>query len=277
MLDFSAQTMRFASACTTQIYSGHYLSILLVIRGTARFHMEQEHWACGTEDLFLLQPEERALLDFPGGPFPLEVLWVRISMETLRTLSSEKTDLASGFHVVPFRRIVVHTDAEQSMHIRSMVRRMVCLSEESNRFGSDLYAEGLLKLFTVSVLRACIQAERHQDKSSRKHLIMDDLLIFIHAHITEEITLERLEREFYISRYHIAREFKRQTGQTVHSYIVKVKLNLCRQYIERGYPITEACRLGGFGGYNHFFQAFKREYGMTPKQYYRLTQQTGEG
>mgnify|MGYP005878117949 CR=1 FL=1 len=82
----------------------------------------------------------------------------------------------------------------------------------------------------------------------------------------------KLEQVFYISRFHIAREFKRQTGQTLHSYIIKTKLDLCCHYIEQGRPITEVYRLGGFGGYNHFFRAFKQEYGMTPKQYFRSVQ-----
>ena len=41
--------------------------------------------------------------------------------------------------------------------------------------------------------------------------------------MTEDISLERLEDEFYISRYHIVREFKKLTGETPHAYIVKSK------------------------------------------------------
>ena len=113
---------------------------------------------------------------------------------------------------------------------------------------------------------------QHRAQGSRKHLMMDELFVYIRTHITEEITLAQLEQVFYISRFHIAREFKRQTGQTLHSYIVKTKLDLCCHYIEQGRPITEVYRLGGFGGYNHFFRAFKQEYGMTPKQYFRSVQ-----
>ncbi len=50
---------------------------------------------------------------------------------------------------------------------------------------------------------------------------MDDIFIYIREHLTEDISLERLENEFYISRYHIVREFKKLTGETPHSYIVK--------------------------------------------------------
>ena len=98
---------------------------------------------------------------------------------------------------------------------------------------------------------------------------MDDLFRYIHEHLTEDLTLEHLEKEFFISRYHICREFKKTTGQTLHTYIVKSRLDLCRKYIEQGKPIREVYALSGFGGYNHFFRAFKKEYHMTPGEYYK--------
>ena len=90
--------------------------------------------------------------------------------------------------------------------------------------------------------------------------------------VSEELLNRLLENEFYISRYHIVREFKKLTGETPHSYIVKSKLDLCRHYIEQGKSIHEVYELGGFGGYNHFFRAFKKEYGVTPMQYYNNLQ-----
>ena len=52
----------------------------------------------------------------------------------------------------------------------------------------------------------------------------------------------------------------------------KSRLDLCRKYIEQGKSIHEVYQLGGFGGYNHFFRAFRKEYGVTPKEYYRNLQ-----
>ncbi|MFQ9679851.1 MAG: AraC family ligand binding domain-containing protein [Ruthenibacterium lactatiformans] len=252
MLDYAVKTMCFDAACTKQLFSGRYYSIVLVTRGTARFHWEAERWICSTEDLFLFKPGEGAVMVFPGGKLPLEMLWVQLSPEALAALSDEATQLEASFNVVPFRRIAVRADSEISMLIKSLARRMVTLPQEHDSFASALFEESLLKMFVILVLRACIHAEQHRAQGSRKHLMMDELFVYIRTHITEEITLEQLEQAFYISRFHIAREFKRQTGQTLHSYIVKTKLDLCCHYIEQGRPITEVYRLGGFGGYNHF-------------------------
>ena len=56
MLDYAVKTMCFDAACTKQLFSGRYYSIVLVTRGTARFHWEAERWICSTEDLFLFKP-----------------------------------------------------------------------------------------------------------------------------------------------------------------------------------------------------------------------------
>ena len=54
-------------------------------------------------------------------------------------------------------------------------------------------------------------------------------------------------------------------------------MDRCRTLIEQGLPITEVYKTSGFGGYNHFFRAFKKEYGMTPKEYFHTTRQDARG
>ena len=119
----------------------------------------------------------------------------------------------------------------------------------------------------------CIHVEFHTKSKTRSRLALDDIFVFIKHHLYEEISLERLEKEFFISKYHISREFKRQTGITVHQYIVKAKLDLCKRLLEKGYPMTEIYKICGLGNYNNLFRAFKREFGITPGEYVRQFQE----
>ena len=268
MGEYSVKEMKFHEPCVKWIYAGNYYTLLLVVRGTAHLKCREERYVCGSDEIFLLPQGNYASIEFSGGKYPLEVLCVRIQESLLCGLSDETTDLRGSFEKIWEEQRIVRADNEIYMLIKNLARRMSGIADEENEPGNSLFEEGILKMFWVLILRVCIADKQHAVRGKRKQLLMDEVFRYIHIHITEEITLEQMEQAFYMSRYHIAREFKKQTGQTVHAYIVKTKLDICCRYIAEGYPICEVYKLGGFGGYNHFFRAFKKQYNMTPKEYF---------
>lgn len=259
----------FLEATERQFAAGKYYMILYVSRGTSYFEMDGEMKLCSTEDVIILKPGEKTTMHFRGGRYQLQILELRVLPEFLRELSDEETKLEEGFDFVPFKVTVIHADSEASMLIKNIALKLSDMQEEKNPYGQKLYEKNLISMLLILSLRACIGADRVHKSRKRRHIMMDDIFIYIREHLTEDLTLEQLEKEFFVSRYHICREFKRLTGQTPHAYIVKARLDLCRKYIEQGKAISEVYQLGGFGGYNHFFRAFKKEYGVTPMQYYK--------
>lgn len=259
----------FLEATERQFAAGKYYMILYVSRGTSYFEMDGEMKLCSTEDVIILKPGEKTTMHFRGGRYQLQILELRVLPEFLRELSDEETKLEEGFGFVPFKVTVIHADSEASMLIKNIALKLSDMQEEENPYGQKLYEKNLISMLLILSLRACIGADRVHKSRKRRHIMMDDIFIYIREHLTEDLTLEQLEKEFFVSRYHICREFKRLTGQTPHAYIVKARLDLCRKYIEQGKAISEVYQLGGFGGYNHFFRAFKKEYGVTPMQYYK--------
>lgn len=261
--------LTFSNAAAKQFCAEDYLTIFYIARGACHFDIAGTQKLCGTEDIILMKPGEKTTMHFRGGKQPLHLLWLCVLPEYLEELSDETTHLAADFQFVPYRTAVVHAGSEESMLIKSIAAKLSHIETDAGLYGHTLYEDSLFAILLVLSLRACIYTDPVVKSKRKKNIVMDDIFLYIKEHLLEELSLEQLEKEFFINRYHICREFKRLSGQTPHSYIVKARLDLCKKYIEQGKSIREVYQLGGFGGYNHFFRAFKKETGMTPKEYYR--------
>ena len=90
---------------------------------------------------------------------------------------------------------------------------------------------------------------------------------YISAHLEEDLSLSALSKEFFISKFYIAHLFKETIGLSVHQYIIKKRLSACKDALLGSIPISQLFLQYGFHDYSSFYRAFKKEYGMSPKEY----------
>ena len=233
-MNYTVKRYFFEQSAVREFYSGAYYDLFLVMRGSGVFRCSEVVLPAQQQNLIIFKPGQGGRLEYAGAYGPLELIRVQLSPQTLAQLSDADTDLEKSFNVVPFRQVAVRPDSQIYMLLKNLARKVLMLPQERTQFGAAVFEHGILQMFVVLALRACIHAEFHTASVSRHHLMLDEVFLFIQAHLTEELTLERLEKEFFVSREHIAREFKRQTGQTVHRYIVKARLDRCCTLIEQG-------------------------------------------
>ena len=251
-----------------KIDSKEYYTIVLISKGTCYFELDNGFASCNTETALLLKPGTTIRMEYRNDKKPLELLLVRVLPSVLVELSDETCDLERGFSFIPLAKAMIHLDTRDTTLIKNITKTTMGLLEPSDTFGQELYRKNMLSILLILFLRSCITSDHVKLSHRKKELVMDDIFRYIRANLTGNLSLEVLEEQFFVSRHHLCREFKKLTGQTIHSYIVKSRLDLCKKYIEMGKPIKEVYALGGFGSYNHFFRAFKTEFGMTPKEYY---------
>jgi AraC-like DNA-binding protein len=90
---------------------------------------------------------------------------------------------------------------------------------------------------------------------------------YIHAHYTDRITLDMLERETGISRYHLIRMFKKSTHLPPHAYQNLLRINHAKKELKNRRPIADIAVDTGYYDQSHFSKAFAKIVGATPQAY----------
>ena len=137
---------------------------------------------------------------------------------------------------------------------------------QSDHFGKELQITLYVDDFVLNINRLVynmVEPKRRTNDASLYTNLMD----YIEEHLDEELSLEKLADEFYVSKYHIAHVFKDNIGLSIHQYITKKRLSLCQEAIRARMNITDVYHTYGFGDYSSFYRAFKKEYGISPKEY----------
>ena len=266
--NYKIEKLNLSKSQHKRIHSKAYYTIILISKGSCYFELEHGFTNCNTETALLLKPASFINLEYRNDRKPLELLLISVLPSVLIELSDNNCDLEHGFSFIPLSKAMIHLSTRNSTLIKNITKTTMDLLEPSDEFGQALYQQNMLSILLILFLRSCISSDHVKLSHRKKELVMDDVFRYIRANLTSDLSLETLEDQFFVSKHHLCREFKKLTGQTIHSYIVKSRLDLCKKHIEAGKPIKEVYLLGGFGSYNHFFRAFKNEYGMTPKEYY---------
>ncbi len=97
-------------------------------------------------------------------------------------------------------------------------------------------------------------------------------ILYMEENFGEEISLVKLSKISGYSDIHTMRIFKKETGQTPHEWLTKIRLNKAKEYLtSEELTITEIAEECGFKSDSHFKILFKKITGLTPGAYRKNT------
>lgn len=238
-----------------------FYKLLFFISGKGGYFVEGKRYALTPGDIILIDKQCVHRPEFESG-IPCERIILYISPEFLLRESSSACQLTDCFskeydHVL-----------RPNEKIRKTLFSIVSNMEQelsSKRYGKEIVSTGMLLNLLVEIARSIFHKEVQKPapmlpKSKR----MLDIMHYLDAHLTEDININLLAEKFYISRFHMMRRFREETGTTIHSYISDHRLMLARDLISQGIPATEVCFQCGFGSYSSFSRAYGKFFGTTP-------------
>ena len=129
------------------------------------------------------------------------------------------------------------------------------------------YMNNLLNLLVLTITRN----DQTGSKKEEQENVITQMIRYINNHYAEDITIEQLSRQFFLSPYHLCRRFKQETGNTIIQYVNTTRiLNAQRMMLETDYNFTRISKETGFSNLTHFNRIFKAVTGMTPSQNRRI-------
>ncbi len=244
----------------------NYYEFYFFLEGDVSMIIEDVAHPVKTGDIILIPPNVRhhVLIHSHKIPYRRFVFWISKDFcNELLQLSPDYVFLMQ--HAFVKKEYIFHNDVIAFNRIQSKVFSLI---EEmhGDRFGRDARIT-LCVQDLILHLNRIVYEKNNTKTASDEESLYQGLLNFIDEHLDENLTLDRLAVEFYVSKFHISHVFKNNMGISLHQYITKKRLYACKDAICSTMSISEAYLMFGFGDYSSFFRAFKKEFGLSPREY----------
>lgn len=103
----------------------------------------------------------------------------------------------------------------------------------------------------------------------REHWAVCQIKEYLRNNLAHRVGLRELARLTGLSRYHLIRVFKKDTGLSPHAFHLQRRVEAGQELLRRGWPILDTALETGFSDQSHFSNTFRKILGATPGQYLR--------
>lgn len=202
------------------------------------------------------EPSKRVIIDFM---YPLD------KPET----ADAYKEILKPFHAdLPIYRF----DFQDQQRLIDILNSLFIFSKEHKYYGNpadEFYIHNKFQelLYTFYDLRNKNIYTNDQSYNSIQQK-MYEISSYIHTHYDENISLDALSEQFFISSSYLSREFKHVTGFNLSNYIQLTRIkNAQYQLISSNKKISQIAEECGFSSFSQFNRIFNKISGASPREY----------
>lgn len=238
-----------------------FYELYLFLRGEATYIIEEYAHVMTPGDLMIVPPGKFHRAAFDDLSLPYERLLVYVGKDTLLRMQyagfSVAEEISALTHAGLYCRPLSPEDTEEWLRF---YRAAVDPVRRPSQDFATLCQLGLL------LTRLC---DSHQEEEAALPSTgaIGPVIRYINDHYREDLTLEHLSQQFYMSATHLAHLFRRYASLSVHQYITAKRMMLARSLLTQGESPQEVSVHCGYQDYSSFYRAFVKSEGVTPRAY----------
>ena len=196
-------------------------------------------------------------------PYQRDVVWISPEFFDILARDYPDVDLAHLCHTGLLR-------ANQSrQELLGTLFRHGVREAENRRPGWELAVAGNTTLLLIQIYRAFLNRSAEPLQAEKPEL-PDLVMAYVEEHLQKKITLAEVARHFYVSESTISQGFRKKLGVSFYRYVTQRRLISAKALIEQGLHLETVSEQVGFTDYSTFYRAFKQEYGISPRQYRKM-------
>jgi AraC-like DNA-binding protein len=264
---------RQCEASVGQAVVDDYLRIVLVLEGaidvfygSSRVQLAangRPSLALDAAMVTMLEPEEMRRVVRQGESsrrigIGLNRQWLQESLGDAQGLRVPRHLETLSWHASPRARLI----AEQIINPPPLPEALVSMYLESRVI--ELIIEALA---STSLSPDQIESIHTPPLRTTARQRMQDLKVWLSDHASSPVTIEQIARQLNTTPSTLQRHFRAAHGLTIFDYLQQERLKQARRALERdGISISDAAAQAGYGSQSSFATAFRRYFGITPKQ-----------
>lgn len=249
------------------VYHYHdFHKLIWFISGDVEYHIEGKSYKLESHDILLVNQGEihKPFVDF-SRIYERYVFY--ISSSFLEEHSEEGSNLNLCFQAAHEEQgNVIRLSPQESRALFETIKLLEDAGKEQAY--AEMYSRILFLKFLIELNRYCLNNPDVYHKIARYDKKIVELIHYINENLSGDLSIEALSARFFISKYHLMRKFKEETGYSIHQYILEKRILAARNLIAAGHLATIASVECGFKDYSTFGRAYKKLLGQLPSDAY---------
>ena len=244
--------------------------IIIFLKGNVTYMIEGKAYKLRPWDTLIISQSQihKPIID-PAEDYERIIIW--FNPEMIAEHNREGANLLECFEVAMNRdNNRLRLFEEPLRKVKEIVYDLI--EEEDNQaFGSDILKRTLLIQLIILLNRNLLDNNRRNPSIDVQFdQNINEIVTYINQHLDGDLSVNHLASLVYLSKYHLMRKFKAYTGYTLHQYIVQKRLMYAKALMAEGLRLTDVCQSAGFNDYSGFVRAFKKEFGISPREYLKV-------
>ena len=134
---------------------------------------------------------------------------------------------------------------------------------------TDLQAEISSSRLIIDILSILLEdVTLVREKQTPSHQKMVEVRTYLDEHYTEKFSLDELSEHFFISKYHLSREFKNYFGITLNHYVIAKRITLAKKLLRfSNLTIEEISAKCGFYDASYLNKQFRKSEGISTSDF----------